>query len=120
MKNALLIIGHGSRSISAQDTFNKMVGLVREKSDGYDIVEGAHMEICEPSIIDVVDKLVNEGINDIVMVPYFLYEGIHIKEDIPNIIDKLIKKYDDINIRLGKPIGVEPLLADVILKRAAV
>ncbi|WP_425446726.1 sirohydrochlorin chelatase [Dethiothermospora halolimnae] len=116
MKEALLIVGHGSRSDKAQETFDKMVELVRDKSE-YDIVEGAHMEICGPSIETVVGKLAGENVEKIVMVPYFLYEGIHIKRDIPNLIEKLKEKHN-IDIVFGKPIGVEPLLADILIDRA--
>ncbi|MTI46554.1 sirohydrochlorin chelatase [Sporosalibacterium faouarense] len=117
MTKALLIVGHGSRSKDAQETFNKMVELVREKSS-YTIVEGAHMEICGPSIEEVVENLVKEEVREILMVPYFLYEGIHIKQDIPNLIGKISEKYDGIKIKLGRPIGVEPMLADILISRA--
>lgn len=117
MEKGLLVVGHGSRSLDAQDTFEEMVKKVREKVS-YKIVEGAHMEICEPNIPTVVEKMVEKGTKEILIVPYFLYSGIHIKEDIPEIIEDLEKKYRDVIFKLGEPIGTEPLLADIIAKRA--
>ncbi len=117
MDNALLIIGHGSRSKDAQNIFNKIVDFVRERSD-YDLVEGAHMELCTPTIPDTVNELVEKGVKKIVLVPYFLYEGIHIKEDIPNIIEELSNKYNNVQFKMAKPIGAEPVLAEILISRA--
>ncbi|WP_026894565.1 sirohydrochlorin chelatase [Clostridiisalibacter paucivorans] len=117
MGKGLLIVGHGSRSSDAQKTFEKVVDMVKEMAS-YEMVAGAHMEISEPNIPMVVGGLVENGIKNILVVPYFLYEGIHIKEDIPEIIGELSDKYKNVTFKMGKPIGAEPLLADIILKRA--
>jgi len=117
MKRAILIVGHGSRSKDAQNIFNKIVQFVKDKSD-YSIVEGAHMELCEPSIPDVVGKMVQNHVEEILVVPYFLYEGIHIKEDIPEIIEELSKKYTGLKFKMARPIGAEPMLADILIDRA--
>ena len=117
LKTGLLIAGHGSRSKDAQNTFDKIVGFVRELSS-YEIVEGAHMELSEPHIPEQIKKMVNEGIEEIIIVPYFLYEGIHIKEDIPEIIKEEKEKYKNIIFKFAKPIGAEPALAEILIKRA--
>lgn len=119
MKKALLVIGHGSRSNSAQTIFSEMIDIVREKASGFNVVEGCHMELCKPSISETVDKLAENEITEITMVPYFLYDGIHIKEDIPKIVEELSNKYENINFKMGRPIGVEPVLADILVSRAA-
>lgn len=119
MKEVLLIVGHGSRSKVAQKTFNSVVEMVQKKSDGeFYKVDGAHMELAKPSIEEKVESLALKGIDRILMVPYFLYEGIHIKKDIPELIEKLNEKYPKIEFRLGRPIGKEPSLADLLINRA--
>ncbi len=117
MKQVVLIIGHGSRSKEAQETFNTMVNMVRDRSD-FKVVEGAHMELCSPSIQEVVERVVKEGSEEIIIIPYFLYEGIHIREDIPEIIEKLRDKYKEVSFKMGRPIGAEPLLSEILIKRA--
>ncbi|MBS4535481.1 CbiX/SirB N-terminal domain-containing protein [Clostridium sp. D2Q-14] len=117
MKKGLLIVGHGSRSLDAQNTFKEIVKMVKCKAS-YEIVEGSHMEISEPNIPIVVEEMVGKGVNEILVVPYFLYSGIHIKEDIPQIIKTLEEKYNDVIFKMGEPIGEESLLADIIVKRA--
>lgn len=118
MKTGLLVIGHGSRSVEAQETFNKVIELVKKRSnDQFDEIIGAHMELCQPDIHSQIKKLVNKNIKRVLMVPYFLYRGIHIQEDIPKIIKSLQKKYPSVEFKFGRPIGEESLLADILIKR---
>lgn len=119
MEKVILIVGHGSRSEKARENFSEIIKLVKEKS-GETPVYGAHMELASPSIEDMMEVAVNENkdLKTVAMVPFFLYEGVHINEDIPEIIENLKEKYSGIEFRFGKPIGVEPVLADILLNRA--
>jgi sirohydrochlorin cobaltochelatase len=117
MKDAILVVGHGSRSVDAVGVFRQIVDEVRKKS-GFTFVEGAHMELAEPRIEDVVSDLASREINRIIITPYFLYEGIHLKKDIPGIISMLSEKYPAIEFRLARAIGFEPVMADILLSRA--
>lgn len=117
MKKSLLVIGHGSRSAEATEIFSRIVSLVREKS-GFDFVEGAHMSLTRPNIDEAVDSLAKKDVTEIVVMPYFLYNGMHIKHDIPEIIGEISARYPDIEIRLAQPIGFDPVMADLIIRRA--
>jgi sirohydrochlorin ferrochelatase len=117
MKKALIILGHGSRSKEAVETFNMTVSAIEKKSH-FDIVKGAHMELAEPSLDDTVASIVEQGILQIIIAPFFLYAGMHIKKDIPEMIAALSQTYPGIDFRFARPIGFEPVLADIILKRA--
>lgn len=112
----ILIIGHGSKSADAVSQFEQIVELVRSKT-AVKCVEGAHMEMAEPGIPEMVAKMVAFGVTEIVAVPYFLYLGIHIKEDIPEILLTQKNIYPQVSFTFAKPIGVEPLLADILVKR---
>ena len=114
---ALLIIGHGSRSVDAVQDFNRIVECVREKSE-FKTVVGAHMELAEPSIEDTAKQLHEAGISKVIVAPYFLFHGNHIKQDIPEILDKVREQYPEMEFLMAKPIGFEPVLADILIKRA--
>ncbi len=118
MKRGLLVVGHGSRSADAVAVFRQIVDEIRNKSR-FGIVMGAHMELAEPGINETVKILADQNVNEIIIAPYFLYEGIHLKKDIPEIISQLASEYPDIEFRMAKPIGFEPLMADIILKRVS-
>ena len=116
-QRALLIIGHGSKSRDAVDVFEKIVEATAERKT-YARVMGAHMELAVPSIEEASDILYKEGFKEVVVVPYFLFEGNHIKFDIPEIFLNIQKTYPDLNFTLAKPIGFEPSMVDILLRRA--
>lgn len=110
--NGVLVVGHGSRSKEAQEVFNRVVEGLKNKEENR--VEGCFMELCEPNIPETVDSMYKDGVRDIVVVPYFLFSGIHIKEDIPEILRDVKEKYEDLNISMAKPIGYNEILVDIL------
>ncbi|MCT4640289.1 MAG: CbiX/SirB N-terminal domain-containing protein [Bacteroidales bacterium] len=116
-EKSLIILGHGSRSKDAQEEFSFIVDTIKNKVN-YKEVAGAYMEISEPSLEDTVEKLYNGGSRDIIILPYFLFTGIHIKEDIPEILEKLQNKFEGIKLTFGTPFGKEELIADILIKKA--
>ena len=117
MKQGILIIGHGSRAESAVEEFNKIVAMVKENRPELK-VEGAHMELAEPSIETVSKNYYDDGVREIIALPYFLYEGVHIKEDIPEILEEIEQKYDGLKFKMARPIGADPMIAKILLQRA--
>ncbi len=113
---SVILLGHGSKSAEAIDDFNYVVETIKEKS-GNPLVYGAHMELAEPSLENLVSELHARGQNKFMIVPYFLFNGNHIKKDIPEIIAQLESKYADLDIIFGTPIGKDPMMADLILKK---
>ena len=119
MEKILVILSHGSRSEDFKNGFNEIVDLVKEKRTDIKIY-GANMELCSPTIEEVIAQAVeeNENLKTIGIVPFFLFAGIHIKEDIPEIIEKLKLEYKNIEFIFGKPLGADPILADILIERA--
>lgn len=117
-KRALLVVAHGSRSQGPQNAFTEIIGEVREKTD-YDCVAGAYLEFVQPGIPGEVKRLFELGMRTIVIVPYFLFAGAHVTRDIPAIIDELRNMYPDVTFVIADVLGNEPVLSDIIIKRAA-
>lgn len=116
MSIGILIIAHGSRRKSTEQAFEAVVGLVREKLTDVTI-ETAYMEFGEKNIKDGLTCLVNAGITKIAVVPYFLFDGVHINEDIPKELDEFRAKYPQIEIAMGKTLGIDSRLADILADR---
>lgn len=116
-EKGMLIVGHGSKSDDAIREFDEVVEMVRQRKSGFYIL-GAHMEINHPSIPDAIDLLMSSGIIDITVVPYFLFKGKHSKFDIPQILKDKKSKHPQLKIRLTRAVGVEPLMAEILLNRA--
>ena len=114
----ILVIGHGSRSERAREEFGAVVSMIERKVSCP--VMGAHMELHSPDIPTAIENMLIEfpNITEVNAVPLFLFEGIHIREDIPEILAEMKEKHPNITFKFGRPIGAEEMLADIIVKRA--
>ena len=114
---AVIILGHGSKSADAIDDFNYIVKTFREKAENKQVF-GAHMELANPSLEEVVSEIGSSGdTRQVIIIPYFLFNGNHIQKDIPEKIKDLGYQFPHLNIRLGEPIGKEPRMVDLLLQK---
>lgn len=112
----ILIVAHGSRERDTDRTLERLREMVEEKFPGITVAE-AYMEFRPLNIEAGLLALAEQGIDDIKVIPYFLFEGIHIKEDIPQEIEKFCNKHPGIRVTLGKTLGVDSRLAEVVSDR---
>jgi sirohydrochlorin ferrochelatase len=115
--HALLLIDHGSSKPASNRQLLDVCALVQSHCPGV-IVVGAHMELAEPSIAQQVDALAAQGVTELVVVPYFLAPGRHAREDIPHLVQHAAKPYSQLRVNMGECLGVDDLIAQLVLKRA--
>jgi sirohydrochlorin ferrochelatase len=53
----------------------------------------------------------------VLVIPYFLHFGAHLRRDIPKLMLENLKKYPEINLVLGKHLGFDEALVDLVAKR---
>lgn len=115
---AILLVDHGSRVPAANAQLTEMARLVERMAADGTIVRAAHLELAAPSIPDAVDALVAEGAIELVVVPYFLAPGRHASEDVPRIARNAAERHPGLALRVTGPLGVDELLAKLVLARA--
>lgn len=115
---AVIIVDHGSRR-AASNHMLEQFGEVFQLGTGHKIVEVAHMEIAEPSILQAVAKCVERGATSIVIAPYFLSRGRHIQTDIPALVEEARVEFPDVKCTLADPIGIDQMVVRVIESRVA-
>lgn len=109
MKQAVLLIGHGSKDPKGNaefEAFAKQAGM-----------RYCMLDYVEPSLPSALAQLAEEGIRDLAVIPYFLFAGGHVKRDIPEIIDKARNLYPKMTIYLGQHLGLEKVLFEVCIER---
>ncbi len=116
MSAALLILGHGSRNPAASQQFMEIVEQIRAQYD--DPVYPAFMELAEPSLPDAVAEAVASGATEIIVQPCFLFDGIHIRVDIPEMLAELSLAHPTATFSFGRPLGADPRVVEILLERS--
>ncbi|MHA3914787.1 sirohydrochlorin chelatase [Halovulum sp. GXIMD14793] len=101
----IMICGHGSRSQAAVDEF----AVLAQKLPAHfpDIpVEYGYLEFANPVIRDGLDKLREQGCDDILAVPGMLFAAMHAKNDIPTVLNTYAAKHG-VQVRFGRELGVD-------------
>ncbi len=116
MKTGLIVLGHGSKAPEATETLAAITAMVSEKV-AYDRVAYASLQLSEPSLEEVTQALVAEGMERIMVVPFLIATGVHVKTDIPQALGALGEKYPAVKFHLGRPLGADPRLAQIVVDR---
>ncbi len=118
MKTCLLIMTHGSRATEYGLEFSKLLDELNGRNL-YDDVRGCYLQFQEPSLHEAARSLAEAGFDYIVLVPYFLFQGFHTQNDIPAVLREVEKDFPSVRFSVAKPLGFDPLLADIVLARAS-
>ncbi len=119
MTTGIIIVDHGSRRAESNQMLEAVARLFRARfTDHYDIVEPAHMELCEPSIATAYAACVKRGARRVVCIPFFLSFGKHFTRDIPSLLSQAAVNYPDTEYQLVEPLGIDDLMLDLLHKRA--
>lgn len=115
MKTALLLIAHGSRNPEANDDLRYLADQLRQQ--GYSLVEPSFLELAEPDIVEGGRRCVAGGAEQVILVPYFLSAGVHVRRDLNAARHQLAETFPDKQFILAQPLGRHPLLLQVVLNR---
>ena len=118
MKTAILLMAHGSRIPEANDAVREIAALVQQMT-GYDIVEVSFREQHLPNIQQGIDACVAKGAGRVLLIPYFLYMGAHVQEDLPEEMAQAKERYPGVEFAMGTHLGVHRKLAEVVVERIA-
>lgn len=114
---AILLIDHGSRLDSANAMLAEVAALVQAAVGDTVAVQFAHMELAPPDIAAGFAACVAAGATEVVAHPYMLAPGRHATADIPRLVAAAASVYPHVRYQVSAPLGVHPLLAQVVLER---
>jgi sirohydrochlorin ferrochelatase len=117
MRTALLLIAHGSRQDEANADLHRVVAELRRRGE-YKIVEASFLELAEPPIAEGAARCVAQGAGCVVLLPYFLSAGVHVRRDLTEACRSLAARFPQVDFRLAEPLGTHPLLIEVVAQRA--
>lgn len=116
-RTGYVVFAHGSSVESANDAV-RAVAADLARQGGYEAVEAAFLEGGKPDLRDAVNLLVGCGIAHIVIVPYFLTLGLHLKRDLPRLVEDIRAVHPSLEIQVTPPLDGHPAMIEALLGRA--
>ena len=113
---AVLLIAHGSRRADANQDLVRLRDLVRQRRR-YPVVEISYLELAEPTIDQGAARCVARGAQQVLMLPWFLAAGAHVVEDLEEHRRTAAAAHPGVDFVLCPPLGLHPLLVEVVLAR---
>jgi sirohydrochlorin cobaltochelatase len=111
--SAILLFAHGARDPSWAEPFRRIVERMGQKHPGTR-VELAFLEMMQPTLESAIAGLAAEGIGRITVVPLFLAQGGHLKEDLPRMLGDIRSNHPALRIDVTSAIGDSEDLTNAI------
>jgi sirohydrochlorin ferrochelatase len=115
--SAVLLIAHGSRVAEANADLERLAAALRARGP-YCVVECSYLELAQPDIAAGAVRCIAAGAKRVLLVPYFLSAGVHVTRDLEAARDQLAAQHPAVEFRLAEPIGLHPLMSEIVLQRA--
>lgn len=112
MKSGIILFAHGSRDGEWARPFRQLADTLRAKVDGPVVL--AYLEQMSPTLDQAIATLTGEGVSAIRVVPVFLGQGGHVKDDLPKLVARAGAKFPNAKIRLEPAIGEQPGVIEAI------
>ena len=111
--SAIILFAHGARDPSWAEPFRRIAARLGRKESALR-VELAFLEIMQPDLASAVAGLAGEGIGHITVIPLFLAQGGHLKQDLPRLLADIRSRHPAMRIDVTSAIGDSEDLTDAI------
>jgi len=104
---ALVLFAHGARAASWAAPFERLREQTAARLPDVRVCL-AFLELMEPRLPQAVAALVEEGVEDITVVPVFLGQGGHLLRDLPLLADGIRAAHPGLRLQVAGAIGEDP------------
>jgi uroporphyrin-III C-methyltransferase len=115
-REAVLVVGHGSRREEANTDVREVARRIGERG-GFPLVVAAFLEIATPNIDEGIAQLVEAGAHHIIVHPYFLSPGRHTRGDIPVEVLMAVNRHPHLSYQITEPLAGHSLVIDASIER---
>ena len=112
----ILLFAHGSPVEEANQGVRELAAKI-EGEGTYSYVRAAFLDGGEPDLPGAVALAAEAGIDQIVVIPYFLTVGLHLRRDMPKLIAAAQEKHPSLKITVGQSLENHPLMPSLIVSR---
>ena len=103
-QTAFILFGHGARDPQWAESMRRVAGALRELLPQRR-VELAFLEFITPGLVPCAESLIAEGYDDLIIVPLFIAQGGHLKNDVPVLLAQLRQNHPHVQFDLQPAVG---------------
>jgi sirohydrochlorin ferrochelatase len=112
-----IVFAHGSSVESANQAVRDVTRELSRRG-GIEIAEAAFLEGGQPDLAGAVQRLAERDIRHLVVIPYFLTLGLHLRRDLPCLVETVKRLHPGLHIEVREPLDGHPALVEALLDRA--
>ncbi|ALE53923.1 CbiX/SirB N-terminal domain-containing protein [Paraburkholderia sp. RL17-368-BIF-A] len=118
--HGLILFGHGARDVRWREPFERLAHKLRAaRASGANGDDGrvrlAFLELMEPDLPTAVGELVADGCDAITVVPVFFGQGGHIRNDLPELIQRCRDAQPSVEITCAVAVGEDEAVLDAVV-----
>jgi sirohydrochlorin cobaltochelatase len=121
--NAIILFAHGARDPDWAAPFN-IIKSQLQAARPQALVELAFQDFMSPTLEEAAARAVARGAQHAVLVPLFMAQGGHLKQDLPRMVAKIREQHPQLELQLMPAIGDSPeilqAIGDWVLRGASV
>lgn len=114
-----IVFAHGSSVESANEAVRKVAREAAQRAH-WDKYATAFLGGGRPDLAGAVAQLAEEGVETIVVIPYFLTLGLHLERDLPTLVEEARRARPNVDIEVAPPLDGHPALIDALVDRSKI
>ena len=111
-----LILAHGSQRSESEKVLDSLMAKVRREM-GPVLVESAYLQFSDRDLRGGIQSLVAAGVTQIGLVPLFLFDGVHVTQDIPREAAEILADFPGVSLTMSQHLGDDDRIAQIIIDR---
>jgi sirohydrochlorin cobaltochelatase len=117
-ETGVILFAHGSRDPLWRLPIDAVAQKMTTQWPGLSVA-CAFLELTTPDLPTTVETLMMQGKTHLRIVPMFLGVGRHAREDLPQLVNDLVKAYPQVHFELVPSIGEHPAMTQLMAQIAA-
>jgi sirohydrochlorin cobaltochelatase len=113
MQAGLILFAHGARDARWAEPFERLRDRVVRAAPGVPVVL-TFLELMAPDFDAAASALCDSGCRAITVVPVFLGQGGHVRQDLPQLLESAASRHPECTFRLADAAGEDDAVLDAI------
>jgi sirohydrochlorin cobaltochelatase len=117
VQQGVILFAHGARDARWAEPFQRLASVVRSQraaAGDPGPVGLAYLELMKPDLRTAIDLQVESGCGIVTVIPVFLGQGSHLRNDLPALLETCCTAHPQLEIRCTEAIGEVPTVLEAI------